>query len=151
MSIPYVSAVGDVIALKYRRLDDGQPKYDSPAGAKLHPFNARSLVDGGEVAIICEGELDAIVAAQEFGVPTVGIPGTNWMEWWPRMFGDFDRTLVLCDNDTKDDGSNPGVKHGKKVQASIPGAELVLPPAGCDLGEWVLRDGADAVRERLGL
>jgi DNA primase len=150
LSIPYLNAQNEVIALKFRRLDDGQPKYDSPSGQKAHLYNARSLAAGGEVALVCEGELDAIVA-QQFGVPAVGTPGTTWLEHWSRCFGDFDKVLVVADHDVKDDGSSPGLKHAKKVQASIPSAELILPPAGLDLGEWILRDGAAAVRKGLGI
>lgn len=85
------------------------------------------------------------------GVPAVGTWGTNWFDHYPRMFADFDRVLVIADNDVKEDGSNPGVKHAKKIAATIHHSEIVLPPAGLDASEWVLSVGVEKVREALGV
>lgn len=149
LCIPYVTAKKDVIALKFRRMDDGTPKYDSPAGQKQHLYNARALVAGGDVAAILEGELACIIAEKVLGIPCVGTPGTQWLPHWSRCFSDFERVLVIADNDLKDDGSNPGRKHAEKLVKQVPNAELVLPPAGTDFDEWVLADGADTVRARV--
>ena len=152
LCIPYVLHTGDVAGMKFRRIDgsDGV-KYDSPPGQKARLYNAKTLAEGGPVALICEGELDAVAAEAHLGVPAVGSPGTTWMDWWSRCFGDFDRCIVVADHDAKDDGSDPGLKHAQKVRKSIEGAELVTPPAGLDLTDWLLRDGAETVREALGL
>src|SRR5690348_7356086 len=130
LCIPYLTAQGDVIALKFRRMDDQTPKYDGPAGQKQHLFNARALLDGGEVAALCEGELDAIVAQCVLGIPVVATPGTQWLPHWPRCFGGFDKVLVIADHDAKDDGTDPGRKHADKVVKElgkvVPTVELVL-------------------------
>lgn len=151
LSIPYVSGTGDVIAFKFRRMDDQLPKYDSPSGQKAHLFNARCLISGGDTALVCEGELDTIVASSWFEVPAVGTPGTTWLDHWSRCLSDFDRVLIVRDHDVKEDGSDPGKKHAEKVQKQIEGAEIVTPPPGHDLTSWVLAEGGEAVAERLGL
>lgn len=150
VAIPYLTPAGPV-AIKFRRIDGTEPKYDAPGGQALRLFNAQSLATGGDVALVCEGEFDAILGQARLEVPAVGVPGTNWKEHWGRCFGDFDRVVVIGDHDAKEDGSDPGAAHAKKVQSKISGAELVLPPAGKDLTEWILDDGVDAVKEAVGL
>lgn len=150
MCIPYLTPAG-VVALKFRRIEGDGPKYDSPPGQKAKLFNTPALLTRSEVVAVCEGELAALIFQTQAGVPTVGTPGTQWMDHWGRCFADFDRIVVVADHDVKDDGSSPGVKHAKNVVSKLHGAELVLPPAGCDPDEWLLRDGVEAVRERLGL
>jgi DNA primase len=151
MSIPYITP-GGVVAMKFRRLDEGSPKYDSPAGQKIKLYNAGVLATTkSDVVLICEGELDAIVGTYTLGIPTVGTWGTNWLDHHPRCFADFEDVVVIADNDIKDDGSNPGLKHAKHVQSSVSRSRIVTPPPGCDLGEWVASAGREAVLERIGL
>lgn len=149
VSIPYLTVTG-VVAIKFRRVDDGSPKYDAPGGQKAHLYNARVLAEAGDVVAVVEGEFDALLATQDI-IPAVGTPGVTWLPHWPRCFASFDRVIVVGDNDVKEDGSNPGLKHAKKVQASLPGSELILPPPGLDISEWINEHGAEAVREGLGL
>lgn len=152
VSIPYVTAVDDVVAFKFRNPNpDADPKYDSPAGQTARLFNARSLASGGELALVLEGEMDTIMASSMLEVPAVGSPGTTWLDHWSRCFGEFERVVVIGDHDAKPDGSDPGLKHAQKVRKAIDGAELVLPPAGMDFSEWVLEYGVDAVKEKVGL
>lgn len=151
LAIPYLTPRG-VVAMKFRRFDGTEgAKYDSPLGQKLRLFNAQSLASGGDVALICEGEFDTIAATSALGVPAVGTPGTNWFDHWPRCFGDFDRVVIVADNDKKEDESNPGVKHAQKIAKSISGAEVVLPPMGLDLSEWIQGHGVEAVRGALDI
>lgn len=152
MSIPYLTPGGPV-AIKFRRLDDEHPKYDGPSGQHARLFNAGLLADtDSDTVLICEGELDAVVGTHVLGVPSVGRPGGGtWLDHWSRCFADFERVLIVADNDDKPDGSNPGLKSAKSVQKHIPDSQLVLPPLGMDLGEWVLAEGAEAVKKGLGL
>lgn len=154
LSIPYITPLG-VIGFKFRRIDGSEgPKYDSPAGQKARLYNAQSLAEGGAVALVCEGELDAVAAQGAFSVPSVGVPGVSAWEGnphWARCFGDFDRIVVIADHDAKEDGSDPGLKHAGRVVKDIPGAELVTPPPGLDLTDWIVGYGVDAVAEGLGL
>lgn len=151
LSLPYVTPAG-VVAIKFRNLDpEDDHRWDAPAGSKIHLYNARALAQGGEVAVLVEGEMKTLVGASMLGVPVVGTWGTNWLPHWPRCFGDFDRVIVVGDNDNKEDGSNPGRKHAEKVVKTLQNGELVLPPLGTQLDEWLLQDGPEAVREALGL
>ena len=43
VSIPYITATGLCVGFKFRRLDDGKPKYGSPVGQKTHLFNVTAV------------------------------------------------------------------------------------------------------------
>lgn len=151
LSIPYLTPAG-VVAMKFRNLNpDDDHRWDAPAGSRTHLYNARALAEGGEVCLLVEGEMKTLVGSSMLDVPVVGTWGTNWLPHWPRCFSDFDRVIVVGDNDVKEDGSNPGRKHAEKVVKTLQNAELVLPPPGVQLDEWLLRDGPEAVSEGLGL
>lgn len=148
MSIPYITPTG-VVAMKFRRLDEGTPKYDGPAGQRIRLYNVMALHSKGDTIVICEGELDALVCSHIVGVPAVGTWGTNWLDHHPRCFADFENVLIVADNDVKDDGSNPGEKHAKHIQKTIPHSRIVMPPPGEDMNSWILRDGVEAVQYAL--
>lgn len=152
LSLPYVTTAG-VVAIKFRNLDpESDRRWDAPAGSKIRLYGASDLAEGGDVAVIVEGEMKRLVAKSFMpDVSVVGTWGTNWFDHWSRCFGDFDRVIVVADNDERADGSNPGRKHAEKVVKAVPGAELALPPLGLQLDEWLLRDGVDAVRRACGL
>jgi DNA primase len=157
LSIPYCTP-GGVVAMKFRRLGEGTPKYDGPGGQKLRLYNAGLLANTtGEVVVIVEGELDAIIGTRVVGVPTVGTWGTNWLDHHPRCFADFARVLVVADHDEPKvvkEGEKPvqvGVRQAKKIAATIPHSEVIMPPLGLDLTDWVLQAGADEVRKAMGL
>lgn len=156
LSIPYVTPAG-VVAFKFRCVRDhdckaeGCQRYDAPAGQTMRLYNAGRLSEGGAVAAVCEGELKALITTSVLGVPAAGTTAGTWREHWSRAFADFDRVLVIADNDLKADGSNPGMKHARKVQKAISGAEIITPPPGVQIDEWVLQEGTEAVREAMGL
>lgn len=150
VSIPYVTQNG-VVAMKFRATSDEGQRYDAPSGQKPRLYNARALWDGGELALVVEGEFKAIVAQRLLGAPAVGTNAGMWFDHWSRALADFDRVVVVADNDVKPDGSNPGLIHARKVAKTIPGATVATPPPGLKIDDWLLQVGADAVREELGL
>lgn len=156
LAIPYATGAGTV-AMKFRCIKDHDCKaeqcqrYDAPAGQKTRLYNAQALATGGDIAAVVEGEFKAICCSSKLGIPAVGTNAGTWLDHWSRCFGDFDRVLVIADNDVHEDGSNPGRKHAEKVVKAVPGAELVLPPPGVQLDDWVLQEGAESVLERIGL
>lgn len=144
MSIPYLTPAG-VVAMKFRRLDGTEPKYDNPSGQSQRLFNAGVLAQPGlERVVICEGELDAVVCNSVLGVPAVGRPGPAWQRHWPRCFADVDEVLIVADND------KAGMEQAKKVQGTLSRARIITPPDG-DLGEWVLEEGREAVLKGMGI
>lgn len=151
LSIPYVSALGIYQCVKFRRLDDGKPKYGQPLGQKLHIYNvADCLADSGHIAI-CEGELDAIVMSAEVGIPAVGIPGVAaWKPYYTKLFNGFDTVFIIGDNDEKEDGTNPGAEFSRRVASEVINSQIVQLPLGMDVNEYYLANGAEAVKELLG-
>jgi DNA primase len=153
ISIPYLSGSGDVVAMKFRRID-GNPdmKYWGEGGQVARLFNSRDLFRPEDFVLLVEGETDCVTAGGMLKVPAVAIPGaSSFKDHWPRCFADFDRVLIVFDNDYKEDGSNPGQKAARKWADLIPQATVIPPPVGLDLSEWVLRDGPEAVMKGLGL
>jgi len=152
LSIPYVTPSG-VVAIKFRciRHEDckaeGCQRYDAPAGQKAKLYGAGDLVNGGDVAAVVEGEFKAIAVTQALGIPAVSTSAGQWMEHWPRTLADFDRVLVIADND------DAGLKHAKdKVLKSLPQGRLVVPPSEYPkVDDWLLEAGADEVRRAIGL
>lgn len=157
MSLPY-QTVGGVVAIKFRCIADhnckdvGCQRYDQPSGQKVHLFNAGVLATTkADVVAVCEGELDAILCTHELGIPAVGTAAGTWLDHYPRCFADFEEVVIIADHDVKPDGSSPGIKHAKRVQATISRSRIVVPPAGLDLGEWVAQEGREAVLKGIGL
>ena len=156
LSVPYITPLG-ARTIKFRCLLDhdcsavGCPKYLGITGAKPRMYNAMALIEGPQVVAVCEGELDAVVCSSLL-VPAVGVPGvSSWLPHFARMFAGIPRVIVLVDNDDKQDGRNPGRELAERVARDVEQAEVIPPPKGLDLTEWVLRDGVDAVRKGLGL
>jgi DNA primase len=116
-------------------MDGGKPKY--VASGERHLFNAAALDTAdttGEVAIT-EGELDAIVATELFGVPAVGVPGaTQWDQHgrsWRRLFEGYQRIWILADPD------KAGLELAEKLLESLKQARLVKLPG--DVTETYLK------------
>ncbi len=158
VTIPYLRPAGPV-ALKFRRLDDGKPKYLSLPGYGTHLFNTEALRGPGRVVGACEGEFDAIILTACCGIPTVGIPGaTQWRNRreWPELF-EGRQVLMFPDVDRKKEGDDPGDKLGKAVAESLDSVRVVrLPePEGedtkMDVNACYLQYGGDEIRRLAGL
>jgi DNA primase len=152
LSIPYLSALGIYQCVKFRRIDDGKPKYGQPVGQKLHVFNVVDvLADSGYIAI-CEGELDAVVMSGICDIPAVGIPGVAaWKPHYTKLFGGFDTVFVIGDNDTKEDGTNPGAEFSRRVASEIVNSQIIQLPAGMDINEYYLANGVAGIKTLLGV
>lgn len=152
LSIPYVVATGNVVGFKFRRIDEGLPKYGAPLGQKSHLYNVTDINKQSPVIAICEGELDAIVLSEICDIPAVGCPGvSSWKKHYGKLFQGFEKVLIVGDNDNKEDGSNPGQDFARRVAQEIAHSQVILLPAGMDINSFYLAEGADAVRERLGI
>lgn len=139
------------VGFKFRRLDDGKPKYGSPVGQKAHLFNVVATLSDKSSIVICEGEFDAIIMDAVVGIPAVGVPGVAaWKPFYPKLFGGFDMVYVIGDNDVKEDGSNPGAEFSKRVAGELINGQIIQLPPGMDITDFYLANGKDATANLVG-
>lgn len=152
LAIPYHTAHGGVVAIKFRAIEDRQgSRYLWPAGQESHLYNVEACLTGETYIAICEGELDTCVAYSVCGVNSVGIAGvSHWKPHHSRVLRGFQEVFVITDNDDKETG-NPGQDLAKKILNDIPGARNILLPRGQDINEFVLMNGREALPQLLGL
>ena len=150
ISIPYITAGGSCVGFKFRRLDDGKPKYGSPTGQKAHLYNVCDITIDSPVVVVCEGELDAVITSGVLGIPAVGVPGVAaWKPHFPKLFSGYETVFVVGDNDIKEDGSNPGAEFAKRVANEVMNSVIVTLPAGMDINDYYLAHGVDATKALL--
>ena len=86
LSIPYITALGIATSVKFRRLDDGKPKYGQPTGQKLHLYNVVDVTQDSHHIVVCEGELDTVIISGVLGIPAVGVPGVAaWKPYYSNI------------------------------------------------------------------
>lgn len=143
ISIPYLTRAG-VVGIKFRRIDDSQPKYDQMQGQKQHIYNVAAILDAVTEVLVVEGELDAI-AATLAGHPACGVAGANaWKPRWSRVFDGIERVLIVTDNDDKVDGKNPGQDLSRRISDSLHTGIRVSPPLGHDVCSMIEAYGAQS-------
>jgi len=151
LSIPYITALNHCVGFKFRRLDDGKPKYGQPVGQKTHLFNVIDTLADAPSIVICEGELDAIIISGVLGIPAVGVPGVaSWKEYYSKLFNGFDTVYIAGDNDIKEDGSNPGAEFARRVAGDLVNGQIVQLPAGMDINDYYLTNGPEQLSNLLG-
>jgi len=151
ISIPYFTALDLCVGFKFRRLDDGKPKYGSPVGQKTHLFNVVATMSATKSIVICEGEFDAIIMDSVVGVPAVGVPGVAaWKPFYPKLFGGFDVVYILGDNDVKEDGTNPGAEFSRRVAGEVLNSQIVQLPPGMDITDFYLVNGKEVTANLVG-
>lgn len=150
ISIPYITAMGHCVGFKFRRLDDGKPKYGSPTGQKAHLYNVTDVLLASPYIVVCEGELDTVITSGVLGIPAVGVPGVQaWKPHFAKLFNGYDTVYVVGDNDIKEDGSNPGMEFAKRVANEILNSTIVTLPPGMDINDYYLAHGAEATKTLL--
>jgi DNA primase len=149
LSIPYITPAG-VVGIKFRRLDDGTPKYIWPTGQKIGLFNVNDLHKTSSTIAICEGEIDTIILSGVVGIPAVGVAGVSqWKAWFPKLFEAYERIFIFADNDIKEDGRNPGQELAKRIKEDLDKAVIVGLPANQDVNDVYLHHGNSWFEERL--
>jgi DNA primase len=150
LSIPYMTANGICVGYKFRRLDDGKPKYGSPTGQKAHLYNVSDITIDSSYIAVCEGELDALVLSGLVGIPAVGVPGVQaWKPHFVKLFTGYDTVFVIGDNDIKEDGTNPGAEFAKRVAQEVSNSTIVTLPPSMDINDFYLTKGLDATKALL--
>jgi DNA primase len=151
LSIPYVTALGSAVGVKFRRLDDGKPKYGAPTGQKAHLYNVSDITVDSPFLVVCEGELDTVIVSGVLGIPAVGVPGVAaWKPHFAKMMVGYDTVYIVGDNDVKEDGSNPGAEFARRVQSELTNGIIVSLPPQMDINEYYLAHGAEATIHLLG-
>ena len=140
LTIPYLSADGEVVDVRYRNLTSEGPKYLSRPGAPTRLFNVSALLADSSTIWVTEGEIDAITLTQ-VGLPAVGVPGAKtWQKHWSRLFLDFDQIIVVCD------GDQAGHDFGRKFMEKIENASVLHLPDGEDANSVYTTSGADELK-----
>jgi DNA primase len=148
ISIPYLTRLGGVVQLKFRRLSGDGPKYMGSGGApRLYNTMALDKAEQLGYVAITEGEFDAIILDGLCGIPAVAVPGID--TWgsrpeWREIFAGFSRVLVFADQD------EPGQKLAARILRELDTASLVSLPAK-DVNESYLQCGAEKIRELAGV
>jgi len=151
LAIPYFTALDLCVGFKFRRLDDGKPKYGAPVGQKSHLFNVVATLSATKSIVICEGEFDAIIMEANCGIPAVGVPGVAaWKPYYKKLFNGFDIVYVVGDNDVKEDGTNPGAEFSRRVASEISNSQIVTLPPGLDITDFYLANGKEATANLVG-
>jgi len=150
ISIPYITASGSCVGFKFRRVDEGKPKYGSPTGQKAHLYNVSDITIMKPYIVVCEGELDTVIVSGVLDIPAVGVPGVAaWKPHFPKLFGGYETVYVVGDNDVKEDGSNPGAEFSKRVANEVMNSQIVTLPPNMDINDYYLVNGAEATRALL--
>ena len=151
ISIPYFTALDICVGFKFRRLDDGKPKYGAPVGQKSHLFNVIATMSNTSKVVVCEGEFDAIIMEANCQVPAVGVPGVAaWKPYYSKLFNGFDMVYVIGDNDVKEDGTNPGAEFSRRVAGELMNSQIVQLPPGMDITDFYLVNGQEATANLVG-
>lgn len=138
LAIPYVQFGGVVTSIKFRAIDDSQPKYRKQEGEINRLYNTNILQTARRIVLV-EGEIDT-ASCLEAGLQAVGIPGVQaWKQEWNRIFRNRDIT-VLCD------GDEPGEKLGSKLTNTLWGSRMVVCPEGQDPNSLLVQYGPEYLR-----
>lgn len=146
ISIPYVTRLGGVVSLKFRRLSGDGPKYLTPYPVRIYNTMAFDTAEELGYIAITEGEIDCITLGM-CEIPAVGIPGVEtWKAHpeWRELFTGFSKVLVFADQD------EPGQAMGARILRELDTAQLVSLP-GKDVNDSYLQFGPDKIREVAGV
>lgn len=132
-----------VAAIRFRRLDGGNPKYLTMPGDKARLFNTHALTKYSKDMSITEGEIDA-VTAELAGVPAVGVPGAQmWRPHFRELFMGYRNVNILAD------GDEAGLVFAQQVAKTLPNARIIPMPDGEDVNSFVLAKGREALLDRI--
>lgn len=144
LAIPYLTPTG-VVDIRFRSLNSEGPKYLTRPGASSHIFNINALNSEGDTLVICEGEMDTIIATQA-GFKAVGLPGANtWKPFYSRVLADWSKVMLLCD------GDNAGREMAKSIMQQLDNVLPVFMPEGLDVNDVYLSEGAEGLHKRIGV
>ena len=151
LAIPYLRWSQEhgwaVVSIRFRCIEDhdhkGHGKYMTAAGDRPRLYNTLALLRESPRIAITEGEIDAITA-QMCGIPAVGVPGAQaWQPHFREPFLGYREVFVLAD------GDDAGMGFAHTVAATLPNAKIIPSPPGTDVNEFVVKNGVQALMERI--
>ena len=143
LAIPYITPSG-VVDIRFRAINNADPKYMGMPGAKTSMFNAPVVLTASDYICVTEGEIDCITVSVKTNHPAIGIPGANnWKPFYSKILDDFETVIVLADGDTA------GMDFGKKVSRELGNVNIVQMPEGHDVNSIVMLEGAEFINERI--
>jgi DNA primase len=147
ISVPYVTPSG-VTSIRFRRVGDGEsPKFLSLPGDPPRLYNTRAFMRPEPYIMVCEGEPDTWTVHQ-LGYPVVGVPGVSgWRDHFDPAFRGYDAVYILADNDD----TGQGLKFAEAVAEKVRNPRIILMPKGHDTNSLYVAEGAEAIRERIGI
>lgn len=141
--IPSLGVDDSVYGMRFRAMDESEPKYLGIPGMETRLFNVRAIHYADEEIHITEGEMDAIILCS-LGHPAVGVPGANaWKRHHPRMFSGFPRIVIWGD------GDKAGHEFARKVGESLTVATRATMPDGMDVNDLYLAHGEAGIRKAM--
>jgi DNA primase len=152
ISIPYVTKLGGVVALKFRVAHDcteacEHQKYITPYSTRIYnPLAFERAEQVGYIGV-CEGEFDAMILTAECDIPSVAVPGVDtWKQHqeWPRLFDGFPKVYIFKDND------EAGEKLANRISGDLESTVTVGLPLK-DVNATFCEYGARIIREAAGL
>lgn len=149
LSIPFI--VGkSVVGIKYRSIDDTEPKYISSVGFYAQRiFNPNILQHLYPKIYLCTGEIN-VITLHQLKIPAIGIPGANNYDPVVARALRNRHVVVLVDGDAKPGkGQESEVNFGKKVLTSIDGGAKIQIE-GSDVNQFFLDHGEKALKEYIG-
>jgi DNA primase len=141
IALPYPNPDSSVRLWRFRRTDEGEPKYMQEPGKGMHLY---LVVRSAHPTVwVTEGEFDALLLNQ-LGYPAVGVPGsTNWKDEWRFLFAHADSVRIVTDAD------QPGQKLAQVLARSISkvaATRVVELPDGLDVTDCFLQQGEAELR-----
>lgn len=144
ISIPYLTGTGELRGVRFRRLDDGQPKYLHIKSHKGHLFNVGSVKH--HRVYLTEGEFDALILEQ-MGLPAVGVPGAEaFKQEWKWLFVGNDVRIIF---DADDAGKQAAGQLNRLLRGVAEETQVVRLPEGEDVSS-LYRQNKDTLLQILG-
>lgn len=148
LSIPYLTPRG-VKAIRFRNLEGDNPKIGQHNGQPARLYNTAAYFAESSVIGIAEGEIDALVATERLGLPTMGIPGASmWVAHkgiWGPLFKNFRQVLILRDGDTAGTDMADAITETLKLRARV-----IDMPEGEDVSSMVAANRGDELIKQFG-
>lgn len=150
--IPIRDKNGTLLSIRHYRPESADAKKMWWERNMARPGIYPMAVLEAEAVLLCEGEMDALVANQ-YGFPAVtGTSGAGtWKQSWTALFADK-KIYIVYDRDTAGrKGARKVARSLKGVAASIHIVKIPLKKRGADITDWFVVEGhsADEFRELL--